>query len=182
MWDNYFDENGNNIWLQFDRKDLPTFKKYEIVGVPDGYNFNLGGDYEVELVFTGGHAEQHAMYLDKKGGYLFAGDVICSDVTGCGNGGGYANLTTYRDALNKLVDRLDEFEYIFPMHFMVNLENNLVVTLRNTLNEIITDPTCFDYTVERVRGNGTTMLRMHKFIPGFSTIAYTENGIYPPGG
>lgn len=42
MWDYLFDDYGNNIWLEFDRKDLPAFKKYEIVGVPDGYTFNLG--------------------------------------------------------------------------------------------------------------------------------------------
>jgi glyoxylase-like metal-dependent hydrolase (beta-lactamase superfamily II) len=119
-------------------------------------------------------------FLDKTSGYLFAGDDICSDVTGCGNGGGYANLTTYRNALNKLVDRIDEYNYIFPMHFMVNLENHLVTTIRDTINEILADPKSYDYTVERVRGDGSKLIRMFKFIPGFSTIAYTENGIYPP--
>jgi glyoxylase-like metal-dependent hydrolase (beta-lactamase superfamily II) len=47
MWDNLFDKDGKNIWLEFDRKDLAPFKKYEIVGVPDGYTFNLGNNYEV---------------------------------------------------------------------------------------------------------------------------------------
>ena len=53
MWDYLFDAFGNNIWLEFDRNDLPKFKKYEIAGVKDGHKFNLGGDYEVELVFHG---------------------------------------------------------------------------------------------------------------------------------
>ena len=181
MWDNLFDASGKNIWLEFDRKDLPAFRKYEIAGVPDGYTFNLGGDYEVELVFTGGHAPQHAMFLDKKGRYLFAGDDVCSDVTGCGNGGQYANLTTYRDCLAKLVARLDEFDYIFPGHFMVNLENHLLVNFLETLNEAISNPDSYDYKVEHINGsNGTKNERMHKFIKGFSTIAYTKNGIYPP--
>ena len=85
MWDYLFDDYGNNIWLEFDRKDLPVFKKYEIVGVKDGHTFNLGGDYEVELVFTGGHAAGHAAYIDKKDRILYSGDNICSDVSGCGS-------------------------------------------------------------------------------------------------
>ena len=85
LWDYLFDEYGDNIWLEFDRKDMPVFKKYEIVGVRDGHTFNLGRDYEVELVFTGGHAAGHAAYLDRNGRNLFTGDNICSDVCGCGS-------------------------------------------------------------------------------------------------
>lgn len=182
IWDKYFDENGNPQWLEFDRNDIPPFKKYEIVGVPDGHIFNLGGDYDVELVFTGGHANEHAMFLDKKGRFLFAGDNVCSDVTGCGNGGGkYANLSTFSKALTKLVERIDEYDYIFPGHFMVNLENYLMVSLLETVNAVIADPGCYDYKITHISGGGGPgRVRMHKFIRGFSTIAYTESGIYVP--
>ena len=125
MWDYLFDDYGNNIWLEFDRKDLPTFKKYEIAGVKDGYTFNLGGDYEVELVFTGGHAAGHAAYIDKKDRILFSGDNICSDVSGCGSvnmprpgpHGENTALKVYRDNVKRLVDRMDEYDYIFPHSF-----------------------------------------------------------------
>ena len=66
IWDYLFDKNGKGIWLDFDRKDIVRFKRYEVVGVPDGYIFNLGGDYEVELVWIPGHSAGHAMFLDKK--------------------------------------------------------------------------------------------------------------------
>ena len=33
IWDYLFDEYGDNIWVEFDRNDLPRFKKYEIAGV-----------------------------------------------------------------------------------------------------------------------------------------------------
>ena len=56
MFDYLFDENGKNIWLDFDKKDLPEYRDYELIGVPDGHVFNLGGDYDVEVVWTGGHA------------------------------------------------------------------------------------------------------------------------------
>jgi glyoxylase-like metal-dependent hydrolase (beta-lactamase superfamily II) len=183
-WDYLFDKNGNNIWLQFDKKDLPVYKDYELIAVKDGCTFNLGGDYEVELVWTAGHAAGHAMYLDKKSRYLFAGDDVCSDIIGCGRGSGkYGNLTTYRDCLIKLVARLDEFDYIFPGHFMVNLENHLLVNILETLNQVIADPDCYDYKdVHFLASNGRKQERMFKFIKGFSTIAYTQNGIYPPKG
>jgi glyoxylase-like metal-dependent hydrolase (beta-lactamase superfamily II) len=187
-WNYLFDENGNNIWLKFDREDLPEYKDFELIGVSDGYTFNLGGDYDIEMVWTGGHAAGHAMFLDKKGRSLFAGDDVCSDVIGCGSGprpgivnGQYCNLTTYRDCLAKLVNRLDEFDYIFPGHFMVNLENNLLINILETLNTIIADPDCYDYKVAHAGGNNGVMReRMHKFIKGFGTIAYTSIGVYPP--
>lgn len=186
-WDYLFDKDGKNIWLQFDRKDLPVYKNYDLVAVRDGAMFNLGGDYEIELVWTGGHTPGHSMYIDKKSRYLFAGDDVCSDVTGCGSGpnparpnGQFANLTTYRDNLTKLVGRIDEYDYMFPGHFMVNLENNVLVSILDTLNAIIADPTHYNYKLESVGGTGTKQSRMYKYVRGFSTIAYTENGVYPP--
>ena len=188
-WDYLIDKNGNNIWLQFDKKDLPVYKDYNLIPVPDGHIFNLGGDYNVEMAWTGGHAPGHVMFLDKKGRNLFAGDDICSDIIGCGGGPRpnsvnseyYSNLSTYRDCLERLVKRLDEFDYIFPGHFMVNLENHLLLNVLETLNAIIKDPDCYDYKVERVSAQGGRTLRMHKYIKGFGTIAYTENGVYPSG-
>jgi glyoxylase-like metal-dependent hydrolase (beta-lactamase superfamily II) len=186
-WDYLFDENGDNIWLQFDRKDLPEYRDFDLIGVADGHIFNLGGDYDIELAWTAGHSAGHAMYIDKIGRSLFAGDDVCSDVIGCGSGpregmayNEYRNLTAYRDRLAKLVARRDEFDYIFPGHFMVKLENRLIVDILETLNAIIADPDSYDYVVESIGGTGNRRVRMHKFIPGFGTIAYTENGIYPP--
>jgi glyoxylase-like metal-dependent hydrolase (beta-lactamase superfamily II) len=187
-WDYLFDKDGKNIWLQFDRKDLPVYKNYELVAVKDGHTFNLGGDYDVELVWTAGHSPGHSMYLDKKRRYLFAGDDVCSDVTGCGSGPGqgrpngqYANLSTYRDCLTKLVARIGEYDYLFPGHFMVNLENSVLVHLLDTLNEIIAKPDGYDYKVVQQGGTGGPgRERMFKFVKGFSTVGYTQTGVFPP--
>jgi glyoxylase-like metal-dependent hydrolase (beta-lactamase superfamily II) len=181
MWDYLFDDNGDNIWLEFDRKELPTFKKYEIVGVPDGYTFNLGGDYKVELVFTGGHAAGHAAYLDKKGRNLLSGDNICSDVSGCGSvnvsrPGPYAEntaLQVYRDNVKRLVDRMDEYDYIFPNHFMNNIENNLMPNILEACDAVLANPEDCDYKVETWGKNATEpSVRYFKFIRGFSVLAY----------
>ena len=69
----------------------------------------------------------------------------------------------------------------FPGHFMVNLESHLLVSILEALNQIIADPNDYDYKVVSVSGNsGAKRERMHKFVKGFSTIAYTEKGVYPP--
>jgi glyoxylase-like metal-dependent hydrolase (beta-lactamase superfamily II) len=182
MWDYLFDAFGNNIWLAFDRKDLPKFRQYEIVGVPDGHTFNLGGDYEVELVFTGGHAAGHAAYLDKKGRTLFSGDNICSDVSGCGSvnlsrPGPYAAntaLKVYRDNVKRLVDRMDEYDYIFPQHFMNNIENNLMPNILEACDAILANPEDYDYKIETWGKDRTAevSVRYFKFIKGFSVLAY----------
>ena len=186
MFDYLFDKSGKNIWLDFDKKDLPEYRDYELIGVPDGHVFNLGGDYDVEVVWTGGHAAGHAMYLDRKNGNLFAGDDVCSDVISCGGGprpGGfynrYRNVQTYRDRLAKLVERIDEIQYLFPGHFMVNLEAHLLLDILDALNAIVEDPDNFSYDEFHTDGSGVTVHRMMKFVKGFGVIAYSDNGVYP---
>ena len=183
-WDYLFDKDGKNIWLQFDKKDLPVYKDYKLVPVKNGHIFNLGGDHDVEIVWTGGHAPGHAMFLDKKTRAMFCGDVVCSDVISVGPGpapgrpnGQYSNLTTYRDNLAKVVTRFAEFDYLFPGHFMVNLENNVFSAILDGLNAIIANPEHFNYADA---ATGPAGPRMHKYVKGFSTIAYVKDGVYPP--
>ena len=86
-WDYLFDQDGNNIWLQFDKQDVPQYRDYELIPVENHHMFNLGGDHNVELVWQPGHDSGHAMFLDHKTRILFAGDDVCSDVIACGSGG-----------------------------------------------------------------------------------------------
>lgn len=181
QWDYLFDDFGDNIWLDFDRNDLPKFKKYEIAGVKDGYTWNLGGDYEVELIFTGGHSPGHAAFLDKKNRIIYTGDNICSDVSSCGSinvfrPGPFAEntaLQVYRDNVKRLVDRMDEYDYIFPNHFMSNIENNLMPNLLEALDSVLANPEGYDYKIEAWgKSLGGPNVRYCKFIKGFSIIAY----------
>ena len=187
MWDYLWDENGENIWLEFDKKDLPEFHEYEIIGVPDGYTWDLGGGYEVELINSGGHGGSGAaMYLDKHNRILFPGDNLCSDTSGCGSVSyPIENCSLYRirETVKKLVDRIDEYDYIFPMHFMVNLENRLMVNFLDALNDVLADPEHnYDYEVTQVSGNSTTQRRTRRFkyIHGFSALAYAIVDEEPP--
>lgn len=184
MWDYLFDNWGENIWLDFDRADLPVFRPYEIIGVPDGYVWDLGDGYEVELIHTGGHAAGHAAYLDRRSRILFTGDNICSDVSGCGGvgkprtNGPHAECTLlsyYRERMQYLVDRLDEYDYIFPQHFMINLESHLMVDILETLDSILADPDGYDYKKETYgKARDTVNVRYFKYVRGFSVIAYSK--------
>lgn len=182
MWDYLFDAWGENIWLEFDRQDLPKFREYEIVGVPDGYLWDLGDGYEVELIFTGGHAAGHAAYLDKQNRILFSGDNICSDVSSCGAiGAPRANgphaectlLSFYRDRVGYLISRIDEYDYLFPHHFMVDINSGLMYQVKEALDEIIADPEHSDYkTVTYGKTRDFRRVRHFKYIKGFSVIGY----------
>ncbi len=190
MWDYLWNkETGETIWLDFDRKDLPIFRPYEIIGVPDGYTWDLGDGYLVELINSNGHGGPGAaMYLDHHNKILFPGDNICSDVSGCG-AVSYpieeCSLYKLRECVRKLVDRLDEIDAIFPMHFMVDLENRLLVDFLACLDEILKDPEHnYDYVSETINPNnvnGPKMKRYSKYVRGFSVISYqiTEKPMAP---
>lgn len=181
-WDHLFDPEGKPIWTEFERSDLIAFKDYEIVGVPDGYTFDLGSGYEIELIFTAGHSSGHCVFLDKKSRLLFAGDDIISmriGISGPRAGdpyGEYATVTKYRDQMAKLAQRLDEFDYIFPGHFIFELESYVVEDLVATANAIIADPEGYQFKENAVNKSGP-IVRMHRHVPGLGTIGYTANAI-----
>jgi glyoxylase-like metal-dependent hydrolase (beta-lactamase superfamily II) len=187
-WDSIFDKNGKCPYLEFDRKDLPVYKNYDLVAVKNGHIFNLGGDYDVELVWTGGHSPGHSMYLDKKSRYLFTGDIVVSHVMMAGTGprpgrpyGQYANLTTFRENQTKLVARLNEYDYLFPGHMMANIESNVMVGVLQGVNEIIANPESYTYKEIVTPSSGPQQERLHKYVNGFTTIGYGMEGVYPPG-
>jgi glyoxylase-like metal-dependent hydrolase (beta-lactamase superfamily II) len=188
IWDYLFDENGKNIWLEFDRNDLPIFRPYEIVGVPDGYVFDLGNDYCVELKWVPGHASGHAMYIDKVNRILFAGDGLCCHWSSVGGGirtgdphGQYNNLYSYTRELTQLENRLDEFDYIFPSHFMNDLPNTLINQILQACNLILENPESYDFSKTHASPNGgPPVTRLFKSIYGFGELSFSANGIYPP--
>lgn len=181
IWDYLFDEYGDNIWVEFDRNDLPRFRKYEIVGLPDGHRFDLGGGHEVELVYQGGHSAGHAAYIDKKNRVVFTGDNVICCTSGCGSvnvtrPGPHAEntaLSAYAGNLKRLVDRMDEFDYVYPSHFMVDVENTVLPNQLTTIEEILVDPENCDYRTESyAKGGGLVVGRYAKHIRGFSVVFY----------
>jgi len=184
MWDYLFDGDGNCIWMEFDKNDLPTFKKYEIVPCKNGYTFNLGEGYEVEMVWLPGHAPGHCGFLDKKNRILFAGDSMSSVRSGHGTvdrpnpraswgGAKYSNLASFTKELDKLVKRMDEFDYVFPSHNMVNIEKGIVPCILKACEEVLEDPNNYDSVFTYVNSKDETSKLFVKEIEGYSQFGYT---------
>ena len=181
MWDYVLDSEKKGIWVDFDVKDLPVFRPFEIVGVPDGYTWDLGDGYEIELIHTGGHSAGHAVFLDKKNRILFSGDILCSDLCGFGDipstrKGPYseeAGMVFFRERLKLLADRSEEYDYVFPQHFVNDLDKCVVKSTLQTVDKILADPSCYDYE-QTIYGKDRNFRDTVYFknIPGFSMIRY----------
>ncbi len=163
LWDYLFEEGtGRCIWAEFDRNDIVPFQKYKVVPCPDGYVFNLGEDYEIELIHMGGHTPGHAGYLDKKNRIFFAGDNVTSMHMNVND-----SLKNYRDRIGYLASRIDEFDHVFPGHFVTDLESSVIANLYQALNEIINDPE------QGSKSESVFGMSYNKYVEGLGTISYT---------
>jgi glyoxylase-like metal-dependent hydrolase (beta-lactamase superfamily II) len=184
IWDYLFDGKGEGIWASFDRADLVKFKEYGIVGVPDGHVFNLGGDYEVELVFLPGHSHGHAAFLDRKSRILFAGDVACVGAVGVGGGGQtdhpyrqYGTVEALYREYGKIIARMDEFDGLFPGHGPVDTGPILLASIREACGAVLRDPFCYDEKRELVR-NGVKTTQYCKMIYESGYLKYNSASLY----
>lgn len=192
QWDYLFDENGDGKWITIRREDLPPFKPFELVPVPNHYTFDLGGGHEIELIWLPGHGVGHCGFLDKKNRIMFMGDDLVVDVSGVGGGprpgmykGEYSTLEALRNELEKLVKRMDEYDYLYSSHFMVEIENHVLYNYLEALNEVIEDPNSYTYSKTETKYNTkdpsqppTTRTTYFKLIKGFSVLSYSMNGVY----
>lgn len=184
IWDYLFDENGNGIWADFPREDLVPFKEYEVVGVPNGYTFNLGGDYDIELIHLPGHACGHAAFLNKKERYLIVGDDCCVGAVGVGGGRRdgnpnyrYGTVEALRNELVKLVARMDEFDNLFPGHGPLFTGPIMLASLLEACNEVLDDPNSYDVKSVTER-NGVVMTQYKKKIFESGYLQYNTNSLY----
>ncbi|MGI6071710.1 MAG: MBL fold metallo-hydrolase [Lachnospiraceae bacterium] len=138
IWDYLFDENGEGIWAEFDKNDIVEFKEYNLIGVKDHHIFDLGGGYEVELIYFPGHSPGHSAFLDKRNHILFGGDQTCY--------GGPISLKSFdgvvgmRDSLKGMLDRIDEIEAVFPGHAYLDMDPIILNDLYVACNKIIDNP------------------------------------------
>ena len=184
VWDFLFDENGKGIWAEFPREDLVPYREYEIIGVPDGYVFDLGEGYEVELIHLPGHSAGHAAFLDRKSRILFPGDDCCVGAAGVGDGpkpglpyGEYYTVEALTEKLRTLVQRMDEFDSMFPSHGPLETGPIMLVSLLETCEEVLADPSCYDFQTERERdGIKKTLYGRRIFESGY--VQYSKYGVY----
>lgn len=182
IWDYLFDEKGKGKWAEFDREDIIPFQPYEIRGCRNHHIFDLGGGHEIELIHTGGHTPGHAMYLDRKNRVLFAGDDACFGdlgISGPSAGepfGNYATVTGFRNELQELVKRMDEFDGIFPGHGPVDMGNDMLLYILEALEKIVGDPECYD-AWEVSEKDGKPYIRMKKMIYQSGYVVYQKNSV-----
>ncbi len=147
------DEGTDGRYTHFDPADLPPARDYELVGVESGHIFNLGGGFEVELIFMPGHTAGHCVLLDKRDRILFGGDDMCIGVLHIGFAATddpysrYATVTGLRDELEKLCRRLNEFDSIFPAHGIVGIGSLWLQDVLETCREVTENPEDYDKVI-----------------------------------
>jgi glyoxylase-like metal-dependent hydrolase (beta-lactamase superfamily II) len=157
--------DGTCRYVKFDPADLIEAKPYEIIDIGDGYRFDLGEGYIVEAMRLAGHTKGQAAFIDHYDRTLFPGDDIIAMRIGIG--GSMEDLAEFRDRMKLLAARTDEFDGIFPGHFVVDLDSFCVKDVADTLDQILSNPEAYDYT--EVSGKGVTYC---KCVKGLGVIGY----------
>jgi glyoxylase-like metal-dependent hydrolase (beta-lactamase superfamily II) len=157
IWDYLFDQQGEGIWYDFRREDLIPFRPYTIVGVKDGYTFDLGGGHQIELVFLPGHTAGHCGFLDKKNRIFFPGDDCCVGSIGIAGRPGtpfaeYATVEALYRELKKITGRVEEFDSLFPSHGPVETGPVMLFSAMETCEAVLKDPTAYDEKTIRRMG------------------------------
>ena len=176
IWDYLFDENGKPIWTEFDRNDIVPYHEYEIIGVPDGHLFDLGGGYTVEAVHLPGHTPGQCAYFDYNNHTIFTGDT-----TGISRVPGepfeeFCTVTALRNALLRLKPRFSQIQGVFPGHGMLDQSSVTLQYLLDAAEAVIAHPDRYDSMREFIR-KGQKMVTYTKNIYEGSAIRYTMNSV-----
>ena len=179
IWDYLFDENGKPKWTEFDKSDLISYKKYEVIGVDDGYRFDLGSGYEVEAVLLPGHTPGQCAYYDLHNRTIFIGDT-----TGIGTAvegepfDDFCTVEAMYDALVRLQPRFDEITGVFPGHGMLDQTNLVLQYLLNTVEAVLKNPENYDERKIRTFGKGEKREVCMKYIYQGTGLRYTLDNVW----
>ncbi|MDR1793832.1 MAG: MBL fold metallo-hydrolase [Erysipelotrichaceae bacterium] len=198
IWDYLFNQTGETIvvgeneevkpgepvYTHFDKKDLivdldhkENYKPYNVVGVPDGYEFDLGDGYLVEAVLIPGHSAGQCAYYDKHNGTIFIGD--CTGVGGrtAGPHQEFCTVEAMHDALIKLQPRLKDMTGVFPGHGMFDTHPIMLQYLLDTTEQVLKNPENYDKKTEMVRGDHT-FVSYTKNIHQWTALRYSPTSVY----
>ena len=150
-------EDGTPKCADFDVSQLVPWKHYEIVPIPDGYVFDLGNGYEVELIHLSGHTAGQSAFYDRQNKCLFIGDT--TSAWGGDAGERYPHLCTvnsFRDKVKSLLERYgDEISGVYPGHGVLDLHPVILQYELEVCNQIIAHP---DWSSKNVLFGGTRNL------------------------
>ncbi|MBE6103921.1 MAG: MBL fold metallo-hydrolase [Erysipelotrichaceae bacterium] len=176
---------GEPLYTRFDRKDIivdldhkENYKPYEIVGVENGHEFDLGNGYIVEAVLLPGHTPGMCGYWDHQTDAFFIGDT-----TGMGNKpagepyGEFCTVEAMHDELVKVLPRLKPTTRIFPGHGALDQSCILLKYLLETTERIMNDPEHPDHKNEFVR-DGVRHVGCSRLIEQWSAMRYSPERIF----
>lgn len=153
-WDPFMDENGNGLYLDFTRKDICPYHEYEIVPCANHTMLNLGGDHDIELIWSPGHAAGGAVYLDHKNRILFGGDSFGPFTVMVGASplprllrvfnNQYMTVKAFLHETSLLAQRTDEFDTVIPSHSILGQDPQIIKDMEQLLKEVDADPKCYD--------------------------------------
>ena len=169
-----YDEKGELGYTWFDANDLPPFTPYEVEGVENHHQFDLGDGYIVELIHLPGHTPGQSGYLDHQTGCFFIGDVTSAfgseawDVYP-----EFCTINALRDALQDFMPRLEEVSGVFPGHGTIDLHPKTLKYILDTANRVIYHPEWYDTKVDFF---GTPMYAKFIYQQG-SDLKYTKSAV-----
>ena len=173
LWDHMYDENGKPKYAEFDPADQVKFSHFEIRTFQNGHIFDLGNNYQVEVMWLPGHTPGNCGFLDKQNHVYFTGDITimgCCDKTMPYHE--YACIETMNNELeNNILPRLNEIEGVFPSHGTLDQSNNLLDYLHDATSSVMADPHNYDKMRSFTYASGTTTVYT-KNIYEFSCLRY----------
>ena len=156
VWDTMVDEEGNGLNRKFKKSDFVDFKPYALMTCDDGHVFDLGGGYQVEVIYTPGHASGGLSFLDVQNRILFTGGMH-SDNTFIFGGNTFfpyeCTMEAFKDGLETLVEKhLHRFDRIFAGHEIVPLDASYVTEELQAVKDVLADPGCCEASWQNEAG------------------------------
>lgn len=145
-------------------------KKGELHFIKEGHIFDLG-ERQLETIWTPGHSTGSVCLLDKQNRQLFSGDTVCAQ-------GVLLHLNhsepveSFKESLNKLYSRKDEFDAIYPCHHDVPIDAEYITEYIECADLIMSGETPGIPLPESVLGSG--YLAMHKRV----SITFKESDLH----
>lgn len=139
------DDEGNPTASGFAKEDLCAFAPYEVVACPNGYVFDLGGGYEVELVHLSGHTAGQSGFLDRQTGCFFIGDSTSALLDEGERYPQYCTIRSMRDCLKAVLEAHgDDISGLYPGHGTFDLHPVVLQYMVDACENILAHPDHYD--------------------------------------
>lgn len=143
----------------YTEKDKIPYRPYTPLRLPNHFLINLGGDYDIELIHTGGHSPGLSCFLDRKSRILYTGDAFFeSRVKGLGVGLNGArpgtlhpesmSISYYYKQVEALAARIGEFDFAMSGHGYIDSPARIVTDVFAALKAVIENPDGYDDVIE----------------------------------